>query len=46
MVVCEFSTDGETWKKLNNEKVYIEGYVVGFVEDTTGIREKQIQVSS
>lgn len=31
---------------MNNEKVYIEGYVVGFTEDMTGIREKQIQVSS
>lgn len=31
---------------LINEKVYIEGYVVGFMADTTGTREKQIQVSS
>lgn len=31
---------------LNNEKVYIEGYVVGFMADATGTREKQIQVSS
>ena len=31
---------------MNNEKVYIEGYVVGFIEDTTGTREKRIQVSS
>lgn len=31
---------------MNNEKVYIEGYVVGFTVDTTGTREKQIQVSS
>ena len=31
---------------MNNEKVYVEGYVVGFIADTTGIREKQIQVSS
>jgi hypothetical protein len=31
---------------MNNEKVYIEGYVVGFTADTTGTREKQIQVSS
>jgi hypothetical protein len=31
---------------MNNEKVYIEGYVVGFTADTMGIREKQIQVSS
>ena len=31
---------------MNNEKVYIEGYVVGFMVDATGTREKQIQVSS
>ncbi|WP_053090628.1 DUF1642 domain-containing protein [Streptococcus cristatus] len=31
---------------MNNEKVYIEGYVVGFMVDATGAREKQIQVSS
>ena len=31
---------------MNNEKVYIEGYVVGFAADTTGTRGKQIQVSS
>ena len=31
---------------MNSEKVYIEGYVVGFMVDTTGTREKQIQVSS
>ena len=31
---------------MNNEKVYIEGYVVGFTADTTGTIEKQIQVSS
>ena len=31
---------------MNNEKVYIEGYVVGFIADSTGNREKQIQVSS
>lgn len=31
---------------MNNEKVYIEGYVVGFTVDTTGTREKKIQVSS
>ena len=31
---------------MNNEKVYIEGYVVGFMADTMGTREKQIQVSS
>lgn len=31
---------------MNNEKVYIEGYVVGFMADATGTREKQIQVSS
>lgn len=31
---------------LNNEKVYIEGYVVGFMVDAMGTREKQIQVSS
>ena len=31
---------------LNNEKVYIEGYVVGFMADATGTREKQIRVSS
>lgn len=31
---------------MNNEKVYIEGYVVGFMADTIGTREKQIQVSS
>lgn len=31
---------------MNNEKVYIEGYVVGFIVDATGIREKRIQVSS
>lgn len=31
---------------LNNEKVYIEGYVVGFMADAMGTREKQIQVSS
>lgn len=28
------------------KKVYVEGYVVGFMVDTTGTREKQIQVSS
>lgn len=31
---------------LNSEKVYIEGYVVGFMADAMGTREKQIQVSS
>ena len=31
---------------MNNEKVYIEGYVVGFMADATGTREKRIQVSS
>jgi hypothetical protein len=31
---------------MNDEKVYIEGYVVGFMADATGTREKQIQVSS
>lgn len=31
---------------MNNEKVYIEGCVVGFIVDATGTREKQIQVSS
>ncbi len=31
---------------VNSEKVYIEGYVVGFMVDATGAREKQIQVSS
>lgn len=31
---------------MNSEKVYIEGYVVGFIADATGTREKQIQVSS
>ena len=31
---------------MNNEKVYIEGYVVGFMVDAMGTREKQIQVSS
>lgn len=31
---------------MNNEKVYVEGYVVGFIADSTGNREKQIQVSS
>ena len=31
---------------MNNEKVYVEGDVVGFTADTMGIREKQIQVSS
>lgn len=31
---------------MNSEKVYIEGYVVGFMVDATGAREKQIQVSS
>lgn len=31
---------------MNNEKVYIEGYVVGFTADTMGTRGKQIQVSS
>lgn len=31
---------------MNSEKVYIEGYVVGFMVDSTGTREKQIQVSS
>ena len=36
----------EEVEKMNNEKVYVEGDVVGFVADTTGTREKQIQVSS
>ncbi|WP_262366238.1 DUF1642 domain-containing protein [Streptococcus sp. Marseille-P7375] len=31
---------------MNSEKVYIEGYVVGFMVDSTGTREKRIQVSS
>ena len=31
---------------MNSKKVYIEGYVVGFMVDATGAREKQIQVSS
>ena len=31
---------------MNNEKVYVEGYVVGFIADSIGNREKQIQVSS
>ena len=29
-----------------NEKVYVEGYVVGFIVDLTGNREKKIQFSS
>lgn len=31
---------------MNEEKVYIEGYVVGFMVDAIGTRKKQIQVSS
>ena len=31
---------------MNNEKVYIEGYVVGLMADTIGTRERQIQVLS
>ena len=31
---------------MNDEKVYIEGYVVGFMVDAIGTRKKQIQVSS
>jgi phage protein len=32
--------------KMNKEKVFIEGYEVGFLVDTTGAREKKIQVAS
>ena len=31
---------------MNKEKVFIEGYEVGFLVDTTGAREKKIQVAS
>lgn len=31
---------------MNKEKVFIEGYEVGFLVDTTGDREKKIQVAS
>lgn len=31
---------------MNKNKVYIEGYEVGFSVDTTGAREKKIQVAS
>lgn len=31
---------------MNKDKVYIEGYEVGFSVDTTGAREKKIQVTS
>ena len=31
---------------MNKDKVYIEGYEVGFSVDTTGAREKKIQVAS
>ena len=31
---------------MNEEKVYIEGYVVGFMVDAIGTRKKQIEVSS
>ena len=31
---------------MNKEKVFIEGYEVGFLADTTGAREKRIQVAS
>lgn len=31
---------------MNKEKMFIEGYEVGFLVDTTGAREKKIQVAS
>lgn len=31
---------------MNKEKVFIEGYEVGFLVETTGAREKKIQVAS
>lgn len=31
---------------MNKEKVFIEGHEVGFLVDTTGAREKKIQVAS
>ena len=31
---------------MNKEKVFIEGHEVGFLVDTTGVREKKIQVAS
>ena len=31
---------------MNKDKIYIEGYEVGFSVDTTGAREKKIQVAS
>lgn len=31
---------------MNKEKVFIEGYEVGFLVDTTGAREKKIQVAN
>ena len=31
---------------MNKEKVFIEGYEIGFLVDTTGAREKKIQVAS
>lgn len=31
---------------MKNEKIYIEGYVVGFLSGTDGTREKKIQVIS
>ena len=31
---------------MNKQKVFIEGYEVGFLVDTTGAREKKIQVAS
>lgn len=31
---------------MNKDKVYIEGYEVGFLADTTGARGKKIQVAS
>ena len=31
---------------MNKEKVFIEGYEVGFLVDTTGAREKKIQIAN